>query len=557
VLHEPTLRYIVEEVYQGSMDAYKNFTVNLVIALSMQKSGFPGLGDSYYLRALPFLEGAVRPRDLGTLQCFMLICQYSLVTPTRTAATWVTGLATKLCQELRLTDEASITCDEQGKQYDPLEIDLRRRGFWITTNMELGLAHSLGRPNQFGTPYNHIDVRWFQMVDDEYITRQGIIPSPNVSCKKQIARHLMRMRLLQLEIRRTLYLKKRPTPNDDSDPWFNQMWKKLEDWITSVPENSDGTGLDFNWFKGRWNTVVVFLWRPSPQVPQPSLRAARFCFEASRFNIELFQMQTGSQSNDLNWVFTQGLFMAINTILWTLSFPEIRQENPKGEIEELLLAKALETAYYCSLKWPGVEGAMELYGTLTHACLRAYDKADSATAYSETFCNAASPSDSTDSPSPFSSPSFKTESLPSSHLRSSASPTLPSPISPGISVEDNSIYRVAKRNQPPAPVGFEDYSIAQPSPTWRPADPTQFVQDLSAFSQPLPDVSSNAFAPEPQNRFYAPLFNTHFPTVPAAGSYLRYAYQHDSSQPSMIALNVEQQAELMDRLETRKLDIFS
>lgn len=90
-LHEPSFQRVVEDVYRGSSNPYKNFTLRMVIAISMQKldTMYAGLADSYYLAALPYLEDAVRPMDLGTLQCFALIAQYSLVTPTRTAAYWV------------------------------------------------------------------------------------------------------------------------------------------------------------------------------------------------------------------------------------------------------------------------------------------------------------------------------------------------------------------------------------------------------------------------------------------------------------------------------------
>ena len=46
--------------------------------------------------------------------------------------------------------------------------------------------------------------------------------------KKWIAVHFFKMRMLQLEIRRTLYLRKRPEPRSDTDPWFIQMDAKLQ-----------------------------------------------------------------------------------------------------------------------------------------------------------------------------------------------------------------------------------------------------------------------------------------------------------------------------------------
>ena len=249
VLHEPTFRDVVRDVYQGSVDSYKNFTLRIVIAISMQKldTQYAGLADSYYLAALPYLENTIRARDLGTLQAFALIAQYSMTTPTRTAAYWVVGLATKLCQELGMTDEATIGHDRLGRPLDAIETDLRRRMFWICTSLELGLAHSLGRPSAFGTTHDHIDIKEFLPVDDTFIKSTGVVQGSPPSMKKRIAMHFMKMRLLQLEIRRTLYMQKRQTPVNDMDPWFVQMEAKMNDWVSSSPRNDEGSGISEVW----------------------------------------------------------------------------------------------------------------------------------------------------------------------------------------------------------------------------------------------------------------------------------------------------------------------
>ena len=248
-LHEPTFAKDVKEVYSGSTDSYKNFILRMVIAISIQKmdTQYAGLADSFYLGALSYLEAAVRPMNLGTLQCCALIAQYSLVTPTRTASYWVVGLATRLCQELGITDEETITHDEVGNKLDLLQVDMRRRLFWIITSMEYGLSHSLGRPNGFGTTPDHINVNFFETVDDQYITPRGVLPGSPSCIKKRIAIHFFKMRLLQAEMRRKLYLCKRDEPKDDQDPWFVTMEAKLEHWKASSPRNDEGSGLNEIW----------------------------------------------------------------------------------------------------------------------------------------------------------------------------------------------------------------------------------------------------------------------------------------------------------------------
>jgi Fungal specific transcription factor domain len=249
LLHEPTFRQDIQSVYYGSTDATLNFQLRLVIAISMQKldTQYAGLADSYYLAALPYLESAVKKRDLSTLQCLALVAQYSTVTPTRTASYWVVGLAARLSQELGLCDERTIQEWPSGTRLDTLEVDMRRRLFWIITSMEYGLAHSLGRPSAFGITVDHIDVGFFQLCDDRFITRAGLLPGHQPVMKKCIAVHFFRMRLLQAEIRRTLYLKKRDSPLNDQDPWFSKMQRKLDEWVATCPKNDEGSGLSETW----------------------------------------------------------------------------------------------------------------------------------------------------------------------------------------------------------------------------------------------------------------------------------------------------------------------
>lgn len=375
-LHEPTFAQDVETVYAGNGDDYQCFILRMVIAISLQKmdTQYAGLADSYYLAALKYLQPVIRPMDLKTLQAFALLAEYSLLTPTRTAIYYVMGLAVRLSQALGINEERTITRGKGGARADCLEVDMRRRLFWCTWVMELGLAHSLGRPSILATSREHIDVAFFETVPDEYITPDGILPgAPRPTLKKWIAIHFFKMRLLQLEIRRKLYLKKRPQPKDDQDPWFQQMNAKLEDWRDASPNNDEGSGLNKIWFIGRYNTIIVMLFRPSPQVPKPSLAAAEKCFAACVYNIYVQREQIAMGNVDMTWIFTQSIFMAINTVLWALSYAGVRKKHPKETVEKHLEA-AMSAITTCSARWPGVTSAISLYEDLIQAILKIYDK---------------------------------------------------------------------------------------------------------------------------------------------------------------------------------------
>ncbi|KAH8697459.1 putative C6 transcription factor [Talaromyces proteolyticus] len=378
VLHEPTFRQDAEDVFSGATDPIQNFELRMIIAISMQKlsADYAGLADSYYLAALPFLEPSLKRMDIRTLQCLALIAQYSLVTPTRTASYWVVGAAVKLAQELGLTEEATITKSPTGEPLDFLEVDMRRRLVWVVITMEFGLAHSLGRPNSFCLSHDHLDIKFPELVDDRFITPHGILAGAKPILAKCIAIHFFKMRLLQAEVRRTLYLNKRETPVDHQDPWVEQMVAKLDHWVSSCPKEDGGSGLGETWFVGRKNTIVVMIYRPSPQIPEPTVDAARKCYDACVFNVSMHREQMSTGSVDLTWASTQALFMAISTLLWTLSYPEIRKEHSIDEVMNYLQI-ALEGVMISAQRWPGCESALQLYRSLITACLKSYDTMES------------------------------------------------------------------------------------------------------------------------------------------------------------------------------------
>lgn len=532
-------------MYGGSEDPYENFALRMVIALSMQKlsSQWTGLADSYYLAALPFLENTVKRRNLGTLQAFMLIAQYSIVTPTRTAANWIVVLAVKLSQDLGITEESTIGVDTVGARLDALEIDMRRRCYWICFAMEQGLAHSMGRPSAFGIPNERMNVGWFQTVDDEFITREGVQPATQ-SVKKQIAKHFISMRLLQLEIRRTLYLKRRSAPLNDGDPWFVEMEQRLSEWINQIPSSDDGTAFDREWFLTRHNTIMVFLFRPSPQVPEPSIQAARKAFQAARFNIEAQRRQIDGRKVDLTWIFAQSLFMAINTVLWALSYSDIRKEYPRDQVSNLL-DKALETTYYCSLKWPGVEGAIELYGTLSHTCLKAYEGDDGKSYSLGSPINRPSPG-TAGSPEPVSSP------LSSAYTYQQAL-TASTPSSPGGVSNTSSHSGIIST---PLRSNYFDGSHLSPDTamkanTIRSESASDGRHDLNFITNPLPPAMESGLGSLASDNIYSPLFHPY--TSMAYDPYSRTAGSGWTSSQPVVALDLQQQSELMEQLENGKM----
>lgn len=390
--HERALQTTLEDVYSGSNDPYKNFVIRLVMATSMQKldATYAGLADSYYLAAMKYFEDVVRPKDLKTLQCLVLIGQYSLLTPTRTAVYYIVGLATRICQQLGLADEKTISIGVS----DPLTLDMRRRLSWIVGTMELGLAYSMGRPNGFAKSDDINDVRFFETVSDANIHENGITPGPPDE-KKLVAIHFCKMRQLQAEIRRVLYEQKFPEPKDDRHHWFPGMEAKMDQWLKESPENPPWCK---PWFTGRFNTMMVALHRPSPQVPKPSIRSATKCFDSAAFVINISSKQMMAAAVDITWVFILTLYMSLNTLLWAVTYPEVRAAHPRDVVQELVNT-SLDIIDQCVERWPGTAAASQLYSTFTKACLQSYDSNETSAQSSSSSLNTPPSQTDTNSPS--------------------------------------------------------------------------------------------------------------------------------------------------------------
>ncbi|KAK8085568.1 fungal specific transcription factor domain-containing protein [Apiospora hydei] len=325
-LHENRLASDLDDVYNGSQDAYQHFVIRMVMAISMQKldTTYAGLADSYYLAAMQRFE-----------------------------------------EVLGLADEKTIAMGTE----DPLTLDMRRRLSWTITAFEFGLASSMGRPNGFAKSDDLVDVKFFESAKDENITEHGILQGP-ADEKKLIAIHFCKMRLCQSEIKRVLYEKKQPEPRDERHPWFAAMETKLDQWLDASPASPAWCK---PWFTGKYHTMVISLHRPSPQVPKPSSRSAVKCFDSAAFIIDLSSKQMMAAAVDITWVFVFTLYMALNTILWSVAaYPDVRGAHSRDEVEELVNV-ALDILDQCAERWPGISAASELYSTFSKACLRSYE----------------------------------------------------------------------------------------------------------------------------------------------------------------------------------------
>ena len=245
--------------------------------------------------------------------------------------------------------------------------------------------------------------------------------------------------------------------------------------------------------------MIVMLFRPSPQIPEPSVYAARMCYDASVFNVGLQREQIATGSVDLTWAFTQSLFMAINTILWSLSYPEIRNEHPIEEVQGYLQV-ALEGVVLAAERWPGVASAWRLYKSLIAACLKAYDTRESFVVHSPS--NNPSPASAQDVTSPPNASSPSNSTATSFYSMQNVRST-------GPSVSDNESYGTGSRGPSAEPSSQYPPASTVSVPATQPLSQTSPSQGVLA-----PSLHQGPASQSPQESLY----NSQ-PYAPAPTSY--------------------------------------
>ena len=329
-------------------------------------------------------------------------------------------------------------------------------------------------------------------------------------------------------------------------------------------------------FTGRKNTIIVMLYRPSPQIPEPSTRAAHLCYDASVYNIFSQRQQITTKVVDITWIFTQSLFMALNTLLWSLSYPSVRQEHPIEEVKRHLHV-AMEAIELSAERWPGVHSAVQLYQNLITGCLKAYRSNSSFVVHSPS--NQPSPASTQDvGTPPLSSPSMNSAisvtSAPDTQLfafdqkppRSSPMGGEPASLftyqcepQPGLATPPMS--------QPSQPQGTTNGQsngfLSQPSlTTLQPKseqlqfDPTSALNTIPTtipgFRHWDPNVTTGTSMP-PNVAYATPIDDQRFWMGSFGDEYSRYLQQPFYGTPLTRGLSQQQQSELMANFESTPL----
>lgn len=122
----------------------------------------------------------------------------------------------------------------------------------------------------------------------------------------------------------------------------------------------------------RYNGMIIFLYRPSPQIPRPSLEATLLCYDAAVKNVLLEKRMFEEKRGEFTWAYLHQMYTGILAIIWAVYNREIRKLHSRDEVKghintQLSLLRAL--GHF----WPGAETAADLFARLAAAALKNYD----------------------------------------------------------------------------------------------------------------------------------------------------------------------------------------
>lgn len=123
----------------------------------------------------------------------------------------------------------------------------------------------------------------------------------------------------------------------------------------------------------RYNNLIMFLYRPSPQIPEPSVEATLICYNSAARNVALQKRMFDNRSVDVTFVFIYQISMTITTMIWCCCSEEIRKVHKKETIKAHL-DTSISVLSGLAYKWPGTEAAVDVYQKLAKAALSSYDE---------------------------------------------------------------------------------------------------------------------------------------------------------------------------------------
>ncbi|WWD22211.1 hypothetical protein CI109_106702 [Kwoniella shandongensis] len=318
IFHMPTLRLQVQSVCLGTgrcspHDFCAVFHVLALAAAALTPRSplyhaLKPLATTFWNAAQTYLGTALAHLSISRLQILLAHLRYLMFNPGGMSVWDLSGMAVRTAIDLGLHNEPAGFNQRQAR--GPLELDMRRRLFWVAYSTDRMLCLLLGRPTAISDTW--ISSSFPLPYDDELITADALLPGPTSPIKATVLHHF-RVRLIQSEIHERLYSPNSPCPSRD---WFEHIAQKLKEWTDNCPPT---TGfISREWLEINVSLTQVQLYRPSPANPNPGREDLEKAFAAAGELMRVYRVwQRAGQVNSL-WLASYQLFIAGLTYLNSL-----------------------------------------------------------------------------------------------------------------------------------------------------------------------------------------------------------------------------------------------
>ena len=292
-------------------------------------------------------------RDLMAIQAVMFMIQFLQSSAKLSQCYAYVGVALRSALRMGLHRAAP------GK-FDPLEAETRKRVFWVVRKMDIYIGAMLGLPQTLSD--DDIDQEFPAEVDDEFISKDGILPMPDgqVSLMTAFNAHTRLVHVLQKVVRYVYPIKVQETPAGNADKSYSvpfsairEIESDLEAWKNSLPVILNPSPAPERYARVQqllrlsYAHAQVMLYRPFlhfvamdkrlKQVDQRSYACAASYINVSRNIIHIqTQMKMKGMLNGAFWFTMYTSFFAI------LSLVYFAAENPDNATTEAVMKDAIE-----------------------------------------------------------------------------------------------------------------------------------------------------------------------------------------------------------------------
>ncbi|EXJ84041.1 hypothetical protein A1O3_04708 [Capronia epimyces CBS 606.96] len=385
-LHRPSYLQWEEEVMAASeagmtpnpVYAFFVYALCAVGALTGPLAGAT-LPEGLYAAAEGLFENVMQQNSLESIQAILCCAMYSIRSPIGVSVWMLSGLALRQCLELGLHRKIRWS----KMKSNSLKVELRKRVFWCSYNLDRAVAITLGRP--VGIADHDIDVELPLDIDDEYITMNGVTKPPRTSKMEPVttistAIHTIRLRQIWARIQSSVYPQVGAEATIQSSALFERFKRELADWLESAPEQLPSNRANNNsfgskeWFSLMYHHSILLLHRHRlhqyrhhhPNHPTPSSVYMDCAHSAQAICMVYRQLYVSQRLND-TWGALHVLFLGGVTFLHCLwSSRDARLAYRQDKVSTICTSALIVLAIMAE-RWSAVEAYRDAFEMLCSA----------------------------------------------------------------------------------------------------------------------------------------------------------------------------------------------